>query len=65
MNSASATENATTHWPHRERTVVLGSVIIKKTNNWYIGPVIGATSANHGWPVIQLLRNANKKKEIT
>ena len=30
---ASATQNATTHWPMRDRTVVFGSVIMKKTKS--------------------------------
>ena len=39
------------HWPHLVRTVVFGSVIMKKTKSWYIGPVIGATAASQGSPV--------------
>jgi hypothetical protein len=30
--------------PLREDSVVAGSVIMKNTNSWYIGPVSGATS---------------------
>jgi hypothetical protein len=36
--SSDATANATTHCPVFERTVVLGSVIMKKMKSWYIGP---------------------------
>ena len=46
-------------------TVVFGSVIMKNTNSWYIGPVIGEISDRHGSPVIQLRRNANAKNEST
>ena len=46
-------------------TVVFGSVIMKKTKSWYIGPVIGAISACHGSPVIQLRKNANAKNDAT
>ncbi len=35
-----------------------GSVIMKKMNSWYIGPVIGAISDCHGLPVSALRRNA-------
>ena len=39
------------HCPSFERTVVFGSVIMKKMKSWYIGPVIGAASAQYEWPV--------------
>src|SRR5215213_348610 len=48
-----------------DRTVVFGSVIMKKTKSWYIGPVIGEISERHGSPVIQLRKNANAKNEST
>ena len=32
------------------RTTVRGSVIMKKRNSWYIGPVIGASSGSNGCP---------------
>ena len=44
MFSMLATRKATSICPRLECTVVFGSVIIKKINSWYIGPVMGATS---------------------
>src|ERR1041384_7281391 len=63
--STNATKNTTTHCHFFDFTVVFGSVIMKNTKSWYIGPVIGATSANHGSPVIQLRKNANAKNDAT
>ncbi len=37
-------------WPQTGLTLVFGSVIMKKMNSWYIGPVMGATSLSHGMP---------------
>jgi hypothetical protein len=48
--SATATITATTICLPRPRTTVRGSVIMKKMNSWYIGPVIGASSGSTGWP---------------
>jgi hypothetical protein len=39
---------ATTICRRRPRTTVRGSVIMKKMNSWYIGPVIGAISGRIG-----------------
>ena len=39
-----------------------GSVIMKKTRSWYIGPVMGATSARNASPVIQLRTPARATK---
>src|SRR5690242_7073298 len=57
--------NATSIWPRLPLTVVFGSVIMKKMNNWYIGPVSGEISASHGFPVIQLRTNARARNEPT
>jgi hypothetical protein len=57
--------NATRHWPHTGRTVVFGSLTMKKMNSWYIGPVIGATLASHGVPVMAVRTNENSRKEAT
>jgi hypothetical protein len=43
--STKAITTATATAPHVEETVVFGSVIMKSAKSWYIGPVIGATSA--------------------
>ena len=56
---------ATAHWPHLARTVVFGSVIMKKTKSWYIGPVTGATAARKGSPVIALRTPEKAKNEAT
>ena len=50
---------------HSVRTVVFGSVIMKKTKSWYIGPVIGATSASHGWPVSADRRTEKARNDAT
>src|SRR5213596_1624696 len=42
--STAATVAATIIRPRTVLTVVLGSVIMKKMNSWYIGPVSGAIS---------------------
>ena len=52
--TAKATVTTTMIWPRLELTVVFGSVTMKKMNSWYIGPVIGATVASHGLPVMAL-----------
>ncbi len=51
--------------PRTVLTVVLGSVIMKKMNSWYIGPVSGAISASGGPPVIELRTRANAMKHAT
>ena len=48
--STTAMITATTICFCRPRTTVRGSVIMKKTKSWYIGPVIGAISGSSGWP---------------
>src|SRR2546430_8651019 len=60
--STSATTAATMILPRTELTVVLGSVTMKKTNSWYIGPVSGAISASSGPPVITLRTPASATK---
>src|SRR5438552_2804847 len=52
---------ATTIRPRLEPTVVRGSVIIKKMKSWYIGPVIGATSASSGVPTSALRAAASSR----
>ena len=42
--STAAMITATAMRPRRDETAVLGSVIMKNTNSWYIGPVRGASS---------------------
>ena len=49
----------------RGRTVVFGSVIMKKMKSWYSGPVIGEISDCQGLPVIQERRSAKAKNETT
>ena len=51
--------------PRTVLTVVLGSVIMKKMNSWYIGPVIGAISASSGPPTIQWRSAASATKPAT
>src|SRR4030095_5179121 len=63
--STKATMTTTTHWPPFDRTVVFGSVIMKKMKSWYIGPGIGAPAASHGVPVTALRTNENAKNAIT
>ena len=63
--SATATAAATMIRPRTVLTVVLGSVIMKKMNNWYIGPVIGAISASSGPPTIQWRSAASATKPAT
>ena len=53
------------HCPVFDRTVVFGSVIMKKINSWYMGPVMGAISDCHGLPVIQLRRKAKAMNDAT
>src|SRR5918993_5274538 len=52
-------------WPRAERTVVFGSVTMKNVKSWYIGPVIGATFASHGVPVMALRTNENSRNDST
>src|ERR1700730_8478571 len=63
--STSATRNTTRHCPDFERTVVFGSVTMKKMNSWYMGPVIGATLASQGLPVRALRRIENSRNDAT
>ena len=63
--SATATAAATIIRPRTVLTVVLGSVIMKKMNNWYIGPVSGAISASSGPPTIELRTRASATKLAT
>jgi len=63
--SATATAAATLIRPRTVLTVVLGSVIMKKMNSWYIGPVIGAISASSGPPTIQWRSTASATKHAT
>ena len=46
--STMAMITATAICQRRWRTIVRGSVIMKNTNSWYIGPVIGAISGRTG-----------------
>src|SRR5687767_11444958 len=55
----------TTHCPHRDFTVVFGSVTMKNVNSWYIGPVIGATFASQGVPVTAARTSENSRNEAT
>ena len=63
--SRNATVTATMHCPHFDRTVVFGSVIMKKTNSWYIGPVIGANSDCTGVPMMKLRNRAKTRNDAT
>ena len=47
------------------RTVVFGSVIMKKMKSWYIGPVIGAISDCQGLPVNQLRKKPKAMNDAT
>ncbi len=38
---------------------------MKKTNNWYIGPVSGATLADQGLPVTSLRTNDSRRNVAT
>ena len=62
------------HRRHQERhqalpplrcTVVFGSVIMKKMKSWYMGPVIGATSAGQGWPVTAARSTEKARNDAT
>jgi hypothetical protein len=56
---------ATTISPRFELTVVFGSVIMKKTKSWYIGPVIGAISVTKDAPVNCVRTNEKTRKAAT
>ena len=48
--------------PVFDRTATFGSVTMKKMKSWYIGPVIGASVAGQGVPVMPLRTNAKTMK---
>ena len=63
--SSSAISSATSDCAHFARTVVFGSVIMKKMNSWYIGPVIGAISLRTGWPMMLARTTARIRNDAT
>jgi hypothetical protein len=64
-NSTKAIRKATSICPLLFLTVVAGSVIMKNTNSWYMGPVRGETSVKKECPVIMLLIKEKNTKLIT
>ena len=56
---------ATMTCQRRSFTIVRGSVIMKNTNSWYIGPVIGAISGRIGWPATTLRSALSTRKLAT
>ena len=63
--STAATAVTVSMRPRRDPTEVRGSVSMKKTSSWYMGPVRGATSAWSGVPVTRLRRQARATKAAT